>query len=458
MRKNFSQFYSYSADQFSNIWGSCLFVLDANALLDLYRYTQSTSVELIEILKKVKDRLWLPHQVALEYFNNRNDVILTQDTMYRNAVALLLDLKKAAQEKKNQSLTFRIHPFIDKNQFLEDINNALDGVGKNLHERKLEYPDYFSSDTILETITDLYDDKVGNQYSDEKLDSIYKEGKIRYANKIPPGYLDAEGQNKKEDNKMFGDLIIWNQIIDHGKETNKSIIFITNDYKDDWWSTSHGKTIGPRPELVKEIFSKAGVLFYIYNTDRFMEYAQKYLALKINEDAIVEVRDVRLEDEIVEKRYEDKINQLKRAEETRRLIESMGSFPQLNETLLRQLVESMGSSSQVDKIYSQLSERQFPLLDERSRQFMEVMKSSSQVDKIYSQLSERQFPLLDERSRRFMEVMSRISQLDEGSDRSSKQLEKGESDNKGQMGDTSLIDNPEMGKTNSNDDNFEEKS
>jgi len=67
MKNIFPGYYRPTEEKFSNLWNSCLFVLDANVLLNLYRYSQETSNELIQILKQISDRLWIPHQAALEY-------------------------------------------------------------------------------------------------------------------------------------------------------------------------------------------------------------------------------------------------------------------------------------------------------------------------------------------------------------------------------------------------------
>ena len=44
---------------------------DASALLDLYRMTRTTREEFLSILDRLKDRVWLPHQTGLEYYDNR---------------------------------------------------------------------------------------------------------------------------------------------------------------------------------------------------------------------------------------------------------------------------------------------------------------------------------------------------------------------------------------------------
>jgi hypothetical protein len=92
---------------------------------------------------------------------------------------------------------------------------------------------------------------------------------------------------------MYGDAILWLQLIDYAKSEKKPIIFVTDDDKEDWWLESGGKTISPRPELVQEMLTEAGVKFYMYSADRFLDYAQKFLHLSEQPEVIEEAKEIR---------------------------------------------------------------------------------------------------------------------------------------------------------------------
>ena len=87
------------------------------------------------------------------------------------------------------------------------------------------------------------------------------------------------------------------QIIDYVKSKQKPVILIIDDKKDDWWLKFNGKIISPHPELINEMFSKAGVKFYMYQSSQFMEHAKVYLKSHISKDSIDEVRDIEIFDE-----------------------------------------------------------------------------------------------------------------------------------------------------------------
>lgn len=292
MKKIFPGYYRPTEEEYSNLWDSCLFVLDANVLLNLYRYSQETSNELIQILKKISDRLWVPHQAALEYQENRLQTIAKQLEEYDEIQKLVEDSKK---KLKNKLDSLSKHPYIKANDLMKIMQKACTAIDKNLKKLKQGHPDLLQNDNLRDALDTLLKDKIGLPHSQKKLYVIYNLGKQRYEQKIPPGYEDKN----KEGAKKYGDLILWFQIIDKAKETNKPIILVTDDRKEDWWMRFKGKTIGPRPELVNEIFSETGVSFYLYQTDPFMENAQKFLEkqVKVNKKAIDEVREIRERDE-----------------------------------------------------------------------------------------------------------------------------------------------------------------
>jgi hypothetical protein len=158
---------------------------------------------------------------------------------------------------------------------------------------------------LLDVLSSLLDGKVGAPYAVERLEEIYKIGNKRYEHEIPPGYKDKDkDKDNKEGVRKFGDLILWLQIVDKAKDTKKPIILVTDDMKDDWWLRSKGRIIGPRPELVDEIHSSASVKFYLYQADRFMEYAKKFLERQVKQEAIDEVREIRNRDEVIWERQE----------------------------------------------------------------------------------------------------------------------------------------------------------
>ena len=97
---------------------------------------------------------------------------------------------------------------------------------------------------------------------------------------------------------MYGDFILWKQIMDKSESDKKDIIFVSNDEKEDWRLKCHGKIIGARKELIKEFESKTGQKILIYNSKLFLEYAKKN-KIKVSQKTINEIRKVKAADAAV---------------------------------------------------------------------------------------------------------------------------------------------------------------
>jgi len=286
LRNAFRGYYRPTQEEFSDLWENCLFVLDANVLLNIYRFTPSTSEDFIRVLEKISDRLWVPYQAALEYQMNRLDVINQQVEAYDK-------IQESLSQNKNKIISdlklYKKHPYMQIASIVEKIERIYSEINEDLTLNKQEHPNLIDDDKLGATITNLLDGRVGPVYPPEKLEKIYILGKHRYDNKIPPGFKDS----KKENNEQYGDLILWCQIVSHAKSTNKPIILITDDSKDDWWRKSNGKINGPHPELINEMLSITGQHFYIYQTEKFLEFANEYIQSSIKQETIDEVREIK---------------------------------------------------------------------------------------------------------------------------------------------------------------------
>ncbi|MDZ7696045.1 MAG: PIN-like domain-containing protein [Deltaproteobacteria bacterium] len=96
----------------------------------------------------------------------------------------------------------------------------------------------------------------------------------------------------------FGDLIVWKQVLEHSIEIDKGIVLVTDDKKEDWWERFKGKTVGPRPELVKEFKDNANNTFHMYQADRFLELARENLGEQVSPEIVEEIREVRRRDKM----------------------------------------------------------------------------------------------------------------------------------------------------------------
>jgi hypothetical protein len=292
MKELFPGYYRPSPDDFKEIWKNSTFILDANVLLNLYRYDEATRNDFLNTLKKIESRLWLPHQVALEYQENRHQVIKSEAKRVERIQSDLDELKSNISTKLNNYPSISSEKFFVKldqisEEFIEEIRSSL------FHVK----PD--EMDFIRNQLDDLFKGKVGSPPKNQReLDLIYEEGNERYKIKYPPGFKD----NDKKDNYLYerlvikqkyGDLILWKQILESAKAKKwNHVVFLTDDDKEDWWREEKGETVGARPELVKEIFDIGVSFFYMYNSERFLYFAKEYIQADIKEESIRQVEHV----------------------------------------------------------------------------------------------------------------------------------------------------------------------
>ena len=205
---------------------------------------------------------------------------------------------QALLEKTENKLTeemdaYRKKPFVQVDPLLEQIGSVFTKMGEDLDQARDGYLGLLDTDGIRDAIEALFHQRLGPEYTADRLEEIYDDGASRFKREIPPGFRDRE----KPIPGRYGDLVLWYQVIDYAKQTQKPVILISDDRKDDWWLRVKGRIIGPRPELVEEMLSKAGVLFYMYQTGPFMEHAGDYLKKRISQAALEEVRELRRRDE-----------------------------------------------------------------------------------------------------------------------------------------------------------------
>lgn len=280
MRNKFSEFFLYTDSDLVQLWDTSLFVFDTNVLLNLYRYSDNTTIEFLNIIEKVKDKLWLPYNTVIEFFNNRLNVISDQIKIYK-------EFREKVNSLKNELSNKNRNPFLTPD-LSRGFTNTLDDIFKELLKKESYYEEMLTKDDILIRISNIFLDKIGDKYTNEKLDNIYKEGKERYNSKTPPGYKDQS----KPDPAKYGDLIIWFQIIDKALSAKKPVILITDDRKEDWWLELSGKTISPQPALLREFIEKTQQKCHFYKPFQFLFYANKYIGSNITPEIIKEVEYV----------------------------------------------------------------------------------------------------------------------------------------------------------------------
>ena len=265
MKSSFPGFFANGTEDISKLWQECLFVLDANVLLSLYRFSDSTRTELMKVFESLRDRLWIPHHVASEYLNNRLVVLEDQLKAYDDAAKKIEAIQKSL-DNINQA------PFVSE-RTQQEASKVFKKLSEEFSEKRGAHDRRVYADDIKDSLEALFSNRVGKPFSREQMEQYIKDGEGRYSEKIPPGYEDRKKGGDSpafaDRCKPYGDYFVWLQMIEKAKEENIPIIFITGDVKDDWWLSFQGKTIGPLPALVEEFLQETGKGFYMYTPHRF---------------------------------------------------------------------------------------------------------------------------------------------------------------------------------------------
>ena len=290
MKKKLKEYIPLSDAKRKQIWRKGIFVLDANVLLNMCRYSKQSCDELIGIIENHKDKLWLPYQVGMEFFNNRIGVI----EGIKNGFNQLLTNVGKIDEILNEQLKFskfRNDTAHNLDQLRLDITNFRKREEAKIRKWQKEFEES-DKEEILDKILDLYDGKVGDDYDETKLKELYSEGERRQKESIPPGYADWNDKIKDGIRHACGDLIWWEQAIDYARDNKCDLVIVTDDKKDDWWYKISGKTISPRVELIRE-FDKGtnGQKFLMYKTHQFMEMAKQFDGAIVSDSSIKEAKE-----------------------------------------------------------------------------------------------------------------------------------------------------------------------
>lgn len=293
MRNTIREYIELSVQEKVDLWDYATFVFDTNIFLNLYRLSNKSRKQLLSAFEKMKDRIWMPYQVAVEFCEERYDVISETNMRFKN---MENDVNDIVEKWRNLLRTSKDDKEI----------KALEEYLKTwLHNKKdCNYNEYdIKDDVIFKQLLEMFDGKVGKPFEQKEVDEIDKEGADRYKKQIPPGYKDG---NKKKN--KYGDLYIWKEILKYANNKKVNVIFVTGDEKEDWWNIKNGKKIGPRVELRKEFFNETGMKIHIYTLSAFLDVYGKSNNEAIDEKVIQEIELLDSEDK--KEKYDNKTKEI----------------------------------------------------------------------------------------------------------------------------------------------------
>jgi len=254
---------------------NCIVVLDTNVLLNIYSYSPEFSDFALECLKKVRNYIYLPSTVRLEYENHYRFEFSKMEKRIARAGKATENQIRTAQRKILDSC--------DGLDFLHfpDVDVLRSNLAIKLDDLQNEFYNFFQERPTLDLIQYSWHDEDLLELFVKELDSKNRimtspvqkdiftwcdEGEERYKKEIPPGFKDAK---KKTGIKKYSDFIIWKEILRFSNENEKNLIFVTEDMKADWWESENGKKQF-HSQLITE-FSKTGQKLVPMTTQLFYD-------------------------------------------------------------------------------------------------------------------------------------------------------------------------------------------
>ncbi|WP_327239583.1 PIN domain-containing protein [Streptomyces sp. NBC_01318] len=278
-------------------------VLDTNVLLNLYRSNARTRQDTLAVLTKLRDRLWVPHQVLTEFWRNREQKSVRHhhSTKAKETSAALERVRRSASDaverwvkdvrlKQDEGVTQRINESLTA---LTRTVEELQGIIDDQAERDaLAGTAETHSDPVLTELEPLLLGRIGEPLPTDEYDKAVQTAQKRADEEIPPGYEDFRN---KPPERAAGDYLLWLQLLQEAQRRTCDVLLVTGDVKKDWWQPRDGDIPArPRAELAVELGEAAGARLYMLTPAELLTWAEQLLdGLHVDKDSLDDLEQLR---------------------------------------------------------------------------------------------------------------------------------------------------------------------
>ncbi|MFD4402441.1 PIN-like domain-containing protein [Nocardia sp. NPDC058499] len=310
MKFLFREWYGPEESEIEDYIRTATIALDANVLLAPYRVGSTQRTELMDALRAVSERIWVPYQAALEYQRNRLSVAEEQQLFYDSIEKIGAEKFDTAIQKSLDELSAMRSRSLEvlrdaeiKSVIASGFDESIEQIRELAKRRKEAMKEAFSAlrrdhavdfnsvrsaDPIRAEFDSIFvDGRVGFPPDPETLNDRIEQAEKRIAADIPPGFKD------KKKNDATGDCLIWFELLEYAKQTKRPILYVTNDVKDSF-ERVYGQRVGPRVELRAEMLKTGGQPYHQTTVDGFLHLAKKYLRVSISDDTIDQYKSRRV--------------------------------------------------------------------------------------------------------------------------------------------------------------------
>ena len=284
-----------SRADYERLFSSGIIVLDTNVLINLYRSNERTRKDTFAVLSRVREQIWIPHQVLAEFWRNRDlpSVRGHHKSKARDVSSALDKTARSTRDALDRWLK-DVH-LVNDDQANRHIENAKDAVAKTLAEVKqfieqqaerdaLEGTASTQTDPVLRELEPLLYGRIGAPLTEREYDAALSEAARRGDEEIPPGYEDFKS---KPPAQAAGDYLVWAQLLKEAERRKREVLLVTGDVKEDWWVSGGGQgPARPRTELRVELRQRAGVELFMLTPSQLLVEADRTFSLKVDERSV----------------------------------------------------------------------------------------------------------------------------------------------------------------------------
>lgn len=247
MRRHFPEFYERpSSEDLDALYHDATIVVDTNVLLALYKSSRKTRNQILGILRALRDRLWIPNQVALEFQRNRLAVIHSRNTAARKIINDTKSKIAKAIEELNRSDGEDQETNAVLIALSDTYTNLADFIKHATNEHVFPFSDATSDDKVRTALDELIGDHICEEPDREIRNKRIDEFATRSADGVPPGLGDLRKDTRQG---AAADYLVWCEILCLAEQFERPLLFVTNDVKKngsgDWYEPLDKKSSAP---------------------------------------------------------------------------------------------------------------------------------------------------------------------------------------------------------------------
>jgi hypothetical protein len=289
---DFGEYEALTEDEQDAALREGIVVLDTNVVLNLYRYDQAAAEALFAVLELVGDRLFMPHQVAREFWSRRRSVISQRS---KDIDGIVGSLEKYAKQTEETLVFWRRRTGAAESvvaELQDPIAQAITSAKDSIVERAnaTEHHVATRDDGVLARLRLLFEGKVGAAPGEQQMAKDVSEGLRRFENKTPPGF----GDTSKSGDARAGDYLVWIQALREAEARGAPyLVMVTEDSeKGDWYDREEGETLGASLALVRESAAVAKSRLLLVRTTRLLNLARRALDAQVTDESITSIDEV----------------------------------------------------------------------------------------------------------------------------------------------------------------------